>query len=178
MKKISVVLIAATMVLLLPRPAGAAPGRPIGFLLEGGKAWGEALSGPLVSGKVLLPLARGLWFQAGYSHFFSPVMWGDPSGNRRSALAFGLQFMGQERGKRLRWFVHGDGASFRTRLENGPGAVVHEFGLGLGAGLEKPLSERLGLRLDMRAWSLCSAHVGFLSDDAWVETSLGIQARL
>ncbi len=175
MKRIRYIFWAASLVLLTPRTVGAAPGRPVGLLLEGGKAWGEALSGPLVSGKVLLPLARGLSFQAGYCHCFAPVIWDDSSGNRRAAFTFGLQFASPERGRLPRWLVHVDGASVGTRQQ---GATLREWGLGMGAGMEKPLSGRLGLRLDVRAWSLFSAHAGFLGDDAWVETSLGVLVRL
>ena len=178
MKK-SLRLVMTLMVLIVtPLFANAGQGRSIYFLLEGGQAWGEALSGPLASAKICLPLVGKLWLQAGYNHYFDPKVWNDPSGIKRSAFMLGLQFKGRERGRRLQWFVHCDGGSFRSNSRWYPDEFTSEFGFALGGGLEKPLSERIGLRCDLRAWSLYSGHVGFLSDEAWIETSLGFFYRL
>ncbi len=178
MKKNGIILSALMLLLLLPQAANASPGKAIYFVLEGGKAWGQAFSGPLASGRIFLPLSGGFWVQAGYNHYFEPTMWDDPSGNRRSAFIVGLQFKSRERGRLFRWFVHCDAGSFSSNLRSEPGANVREFGFGLGGGLERPLSGHVGLRCDIRGWSLYSSHVGFLSDDAWLETSLGFFIRL
>lgn len=177
MRRISMIFLTVTLFLLLPLTVSARQGR-ISFLLEGGKAWGASLDGPFASAKVSLPLLGRLWLQAGYNHYFDPEVWNDPTGNKRSAFTIGLQFKSRELGRRLQWFVHGDLGSFRSNYRWYPDEFTSEFGFGLGGGIEKLLSDRLGLRFDLRAWSLYSAHVGFLSDDAWAETSLGLFFRL
>ena len=177
MKKMLLIFFAVAGLFFHPLCASAAQGRSIYFLLEGGKAWGSSLDGPLASPKIFLPLAGGVWMQAGYIHYFDPVIY-ERTPNKRSAFTLGLQFKTRERGRRIQWFAHCDGGSFRSNyaLWDEPGVFLRDFGLGLGVGLEKPLSDRWGLRFNIRGWTFFTKDSFF--GDAWAETSLGLIYRL
>jgi len=174
MKKISILFLAVALFLLLPLAVNASQGR-IFFLLEGGKAWGASLAGPFAAVKMFLPLSQRVSLHAGYIHYFNPTE-GEYTPNKRSGFTFGLQFKTRESGRRIQWFVHGDGGYFRNSYRWDINEFYRENALGVGTGLEKLLSDRLGLRLNIRGW------VTFTKDsiigDAWAETSLGLFFRL
>jgi hypothetical protein len=175
MKKISMIFLTVTLFLLLPLAVNARQGRSITFLLEGGKAWGSSVDGPFAATKIFLPLSGTIEVQAGYIHYFNPTE-GEYTPNKRSGFTLGLQFKSRESGQRIQWFVHGDFGNFRNSYRWDINEFYYKNALGLGTGLEKLLSDRFGLRLNIRGW--VTFNKDSIIGDAWAETSLGLFFRL
>lgn len=126
----------------------------------------------MASAKMYLPLAGGIWLQGGYIHYFNPTVY-ERTPNKRAAFTLGLQYKSPVYGRRLWWFAHCDGGSLRSNFWEEPNDFIRESIFGLGVGLEKPLSDRIGLRFNVRGWTtIFDAHTFF--GDAWAETSLGL----
>jgi len=165
----SFLLFLVLVTVLLP----ASDGQRVTLGIEGGKSWGASLSGPLLSAKLLLPVWGGLSLGGSYTHHFNPERNGRSIKSR--SLLFALEYKSREAGRRLRWFVHGDAGLMSSRYFPDQDDY-NEFGIGLGAGLEKPLSPHLAIRLDARV--LANFNKDSIFGDAWGETTLGLMVKL